>query len=205
MKQYFLEYIEFPGSIQVGDLIPFDNEVSPKRVDKIEDDYLYIDLDSGYPSDMLKYEISKFKKVKLCVCSRDIKIGDKNLYMYCRKNNYLISNHKGVHFEKILPNGRAWLVWEKGTASAEYPFVHKLEPDYYGFTSDIYKVLGEVSEHALGYVNHKQEFNVDDLAYISDEDNSFQSLTDILKLAEESNEQLPSGIYAIKGPCNHFH
>lgn len=140
-KITFAKYLPVGGEIEPGDKVKHNGNIVTAIKKEVAGDTQKGDTwkTDGFPANG-----SNVQKVKLFLCSRNIEPGDKGVYSYTWKHGYLIGKIEDAHFEKLLPNGRAWLVWPKGTASCEYPFVDNLEEDMFGFTSEHFKKLNEI-------------------------------------------------------------
>lgn len=147
-KEFFIQYLPVDGEIKVGDKhMCLSNQLV---CDTTEENDFYVNN-------------KNHKKVKLFVCSRNINEGDTRINMWTRKHGSLISDKKNATFVCFLPNGRANIVYEGGSASVDYPFESSPDvEDMHGFTGDAYKVIGEVSEDAI-WIKEGMTFDKEDI------------------------------------------
>lgn len=122
---------------------------------------------------MEKY-FTKLIDSKLMLCSRDIKVGDK-----------LTGGISGKNFETV----------------GENEDMNDFAPEKLGIHNDVFKVIGEISPDALGYVKEGMEYNREDIK-------PFYLLAggecEYLE-GHDPERWLKHSYYKIKGPCGHFH
>lgn len=177
-KKYFSKYLPVDGDIQVGDSIldPNNNVYKCTRIDNI-----YLNC-SGYNG---LVRISRCKKVKLFLCSRDIQVGD-----------------------EVMDNSFTSFIW-KGT------FGDIIGNFYAANKDNTFKVLGEISTEATwikeGEKFYKDEINwlyqpeYSDVEYHSlDDYPTWKQLIKNRRGTLSAIRYFPP-IVAIKGPCGHFH
>lgn len=104
-----------------------------------------------------------FLLLKLFLCTRDIEIGDDNIFNYTKKDECLISYHEGLKFIRMYATGRANLANEKCSMSAPYPFKRQIDL-LHGFEGDTFKVMGTISNE-IDWVNEYDEFNAEEVRY----------------------------------------
>ncbi len=131
-KKYFSKYLPVDGDIQVGDSIldPNNNVYKCTRIDNI-----YLNC-SGYNG---LVRISRCKKVKLFLCSRDIQVGD-----------------------TLIKNGIEYLAHSRPDG---VPFIGYYNKDWCYLDNDCFKVLGEISPEAT-WVKEGDEFEEDDWQFV---------------------------------------
>lgn len=162
-KKYFAKFLAVEGEIKEGEL---PCQVLDTYTNKIIEYKKY-----EYGSNASDY----YKKVKLSLCSRDIKIGDKvsSLLTDC---TYFTEATK----EHIISN--------QGVDNSNQYF----------------KVIGEISPDALNYVKEGDEFDEQDLAFgnkaVTSEWIKEPSISNAIALVRNDTWKIK-----IKGPCGHFH
>lgn len=143
MKTYFTKYLPVEGEIKEGDMV----------LDTLSGEIVcWWDGDNWDKHD---------KKVKLFLCSRDIQVGDSNITTYSYKNDMKLMHKSGLVFIELLPSGRAHLAADGFSAACPLPIV-KDENEKFGFKSDTFKIIGEVSPEAT-WVTEDMEFDEEEL------------------------------------------
>lgn len=141
MKTYFTKYLPVEGEIQEGDWITDDKFNIGKCLQK---DSEFLECSCFYGMT----DIINWRKLKLFLCSRDIKVGDKYWYIDVTENNKI---HKGI--SNIIevapePDGHLAVMFDNNT---------------FLWIEEVFKVVGEISLDALSYVKEGDEFDEDDV------------------------------------------
>lgn len=219
MKQLFTKYFKVTGELNEGDLFLIDNKPSIHKflgMDKEMDNYVWMRVIEGYEGEAGKeymahiVNIQGKDKVKMYLCSRDIKEGDT---VFFRLAAGAVEKQLTCIETYMSPN-----ITGNETLTAvikDDDFVSQIHttPDE---TNQCYKVIGEVSQNAL-WVKPGDEFNLEDLkrgykpARFSSMIIGFVDYT-VEQILQEQNylKKTASGIelhtvYQIMGPCGHFH
>jgi len=121
-------------------------------------------------------DMQELQKVKLFLCSKDIKVGD-------RTNNGIIEKIEGNFSEEI------WCI-KDGIGK-------------YHIKESTFKIIGEVSPEAV-WVKEEMKFNDEDIAWISDDGD--EELYFIDKDWDWKEFNTTNAMFAIKCPtCKQFH
>lgn len=217
MKQLFTKYFKVTGELNEGDLFLIDNKPSIHKflgMDKEMDNYVWMRVIEGYDGEAGKeykahiVNIMNAPKVKMYLCSRDIKAGDTVFFR-------LVSGAVEKQLLCIDAFEDERIDGSKGLTAVIEDGEYKIHttPDQ---TNQCYKVIGEVSQNAL-WVKPGDEFNLEDLkrgykpARFSSMIIGFVDYT-VEQILQEQNylKKTASGIelhtvYQIMGPCGHFH
>jgi len=124
MKPYFAKFIPQPGRVETGDHYLFEGKVYFCKGSIMKE------LEELYDRPIIEYQ-----KIKLCLCSRDIKIGDE--VTHTRYGKMIVKNFNG-----------SWLSVEP--KESQYTDVQR---------KDVFKVIGEISPDAWNYVKEGDEFD----------------------------------------------
>lgn len=151
MKKYFAKFLPVEGEVKEGD-VSFWEQREGYYAGK------FFKVDSG---NIAHAQVSGWKKYKLMLCSRDIKIGDE-VYAEPQALN-------GLKFRIIEFKG----YWQKDTQETTYNVIleyiqHPTKPDLIGKHYEwqpeaCWKTVGEVSPNATWVVDN-QEFDESDVA-----------------------------------------
>jgi|ERR1044072_1461719 hypothetical protein len=217
MKQLFTKYFKVAGELHEGDLFLIDNKPSIHKflgVDKDNSNFAWFRVIEGYDGEAGKeykahiVNIQNKPKIKMYLCSRDIKAGDT---VFFRVASGAVEKQlrclESFEEDRIDGGKSITVVLEDG----EYK-VHTT-PDE---TNQCYVPIGEVSANAY-WVKPGDEFNLEDLkrgykpARFSSMIVGFVPYT-VEQIMQEQNylKKTASGIelhtvYQIMGPCGHFH
>jgi hypothetical protein len=193
MKKYFAKYLPVEGKIKEGDWVM--NTTSPGAYHKWE-----------ALSNVHEFTTTT-KKVKLFLCSRDIKEGDTIFNINGGKSHivkFISDNTYDVNYRYIDPGD---LMGERYVCDC--------------IPKDVcYKVIGEISPDALSYVKEGDEFDEEEVRIIwnfvgedsIDELFTFEEWPNQVRkwYGGDSNRQFRKSLIecppiAIKGPCGYFH
>lgn len=174
MKKYFAKYLPVEGEIMNGDLV-YDVEGAYGVVENVNRplDFVRVRYEKSFYSDSLK---TNLKKVKLFLCSRDIRVGDKVKHLIGKE----VEVYKINKNEVLIQDG--------------VNIVHVLK-------GDLFKVIGEISPNAK-WVKEGDEFDKEELCCYLKAGFNTGSLDNELPFTEEDSSRL---YYGIKGSCGHFH
>lgn len=217
MKQLFTRYFKVTGELNEGDLFLVDAKPSIHKflgMDKEMENYAWFRVIEGYDGETGKeykahiVNIQNWNKIKMYLCSRDIKEGDTVFFRVAanavEKQLKCIETYMSPN---ITGNETLTAVIEDG----EYK-THTT-PDE---TNQCYKVIGEVSQNAL-WVKPGDEFNLEDLKRGYKPARFSSMIVGLLpytveQILQEQNylKKTVSGIelhtvYQIMGSCGHFH
>lgn len=163
---YFAKYLPVKGNIKDGDKVEADGVIwtySSKN-----------QLSPLYNQD--------YRKVKLFLCSTDIKVGDK---VKCISHDGSIIDYFVIRDAGTQQKSEQ--LWQVVTQCA-FP-----ESGYYINKARAFKVLGEVSSEAT-WVREEDEFDEEEIRHSGK-----------IYLSKYAEEDEYIEYYLIKGPCGHYH
>lgn len=173
MSKYFAKYL------------PVEGKVKPKDKFKHGINGRYLAIASDGWNEQSKIFFPEYFKVKLFLCSRDIKVGDKfKSPLYPDKEYECLEKPdptpQGVYPDKCYyTKNRLWFQW--------IPY------------SEGYKVIGLISKQAV-WVTEGMEFDESDLRMLIK-----GNTTDWEFDPTYPTEKYPLKHILVKGPCGHFH
>jgi hypothetical protein len=193
-KKYFCKYLPVSGEIKEGDT--FWNPSTSEHLSASKEM-----LSWNYPTPNI------WKKVKLFLCSKDIQVGDN---IDCE---YSVDR---VHFHKVGEIARDAGDWgwelriEEPNPSQPLKsrlFTEFIPKDY------AFKVIGEISSDALGYITEGAEFDEEqikrDILIKDTFDNDYTHYhpkgDEAFIIKGSTEEFIKEYPIKIKGPCGHFH
>lgn len=138
---------------------------------------------------MKKYFVKEIEGI-LKLCSRDIQVGGEVL-----------------HFPDTHPKLRFKVVEDLGEGVSMVEYIEHPEGRFIGnqrewLTCNLFKVIGEISPDALGYVKEGDEFDepeVDTFGLLQ------VGKSRVLTRTNLDSKYLVGYLCKIKGPCGHFH
>lgn len=196
MKKYFCKFLPVEGD---SDFVQCWGKAICKRSPSNSALYHLIDNPEG-EGPVTDWEVKTipdgFKHVKLFLCSRDLKIGDKIDCSY--------SLEDGASFRKIgevIPDEYPNVAFTLKTVDNFYEsgFGKEFIPKEYAF-----KVIGEISPEAI-WVTENMEFSEEDLQVVYKDWRYSQRGSYIPFVVPLPTHHHPWWRVAIKGPCGHFH
>lgn len=187
MKQYFAKFLPVEGKPKEGDWI-IDSHSEPNLT------YfgtIYTHL-IGEELNFYKAQNEYYPgvKVELFLCSKDIQVGDKVFHERGWIGTVIETDYNDQPEVEVTWEGN-----EKNTAASRTSLKY------------LTKKIGHISIDA-NWVKNGDEFDEDDFQWITDDGDADKiSITELRGYAihDDVPFKFPTGEYAIKGPCAHFH
>lgn len=191
MKKYFLKYITVDEEILQDDHVLFNNMVC-KVINLFtercysDDKRLFIEIKLFDGKTVMLHDFKYLIKVKLFLCTRDIKVDDKVRYGY--------SPNSPEHICESLDGCKANGCWKViGEISPDATWV-KEGDEFYEDDVQAWGVCAEENHH---FHNHTWE---KDIEYIAK-----HALNEVTRCCFECDCEIDNRYFKIKGPCGHFH
>lgn len=141
------------------------------------------------------------KRVKLFLCSRDIQVGDNIIADYIVDKGGEYEMH--VHKEGEILNDKDFDDhWQIKTKDTFYQSGYATE---WALKKGCFKIIGEISPDALGYVKEGDEFDENDVHRNHICYDSPGNTGCCLHCSRSMGCDSQDYNYMIKGPCGHFH
>lgn len=188
MSKYFAKYLPVEGDVRSIKFIQYQDKIWGKHnISSNFPDKLFI-IPIGGEGIGTSAFISECKGVEMFLCSRDIKVGD-----------------KVINPDTLIEEELTQEIWDYFHATQS---MWKSQP--------YFKVVGKISPDALPYVKECQEFDEDQIMgvwYEPYDGDDYIPIKDFADFVRKQNLKRREGykiktkdcLYAIKGPCGHFH